>query len=308
MIKNVSLWKQNKKMNKTISNLLMALVLLLGLYPISIVFETNFFESDTFPVFVKGIVAIVILLFLIGMGYAFYKINTYTLLILSLVAISFSSCTRVKPNESYLYTKDCGDEWHILKQGESLPTNKVANCFYSISLPKTSLLGEVSFLTNFKTGLVTISFNYGYVISDELKYIKKAKFRFSTSDKQHEDGGLNDKIEAAENGLIDLTMKNITQAYVINCVITNYNHSELENKLLDLFNNALQDRGIYIEDLGLTIKMAPETEYAVDAINALNIYKANGEEALGRQIISSRAGVSTIEVNNNSKTENKIAE
>lgn len=47
--------------------------------------------------------------------------------------------------------------------------------------------------------------------------------------------------------------------------------------------------------------MSPETAHAVDAINALKIYEANGETELGRLIISSRAGATKIEVKNNTE-------
>lgn len=300
--------KNNTMSSKILINLILTIMFLGALYLTSILFDSGFYKSDTFSPILKGVISLVMLIAYGLIIYLYYNVNkSKDLFLLLLGTFLISSCTRVKPNESYIYTKDCGDEWHQLKQGEALPTNKVSNCFYSLSLPKTSLSGDASFLANFKSGLVTITFNYGYIINDELKYIKKAKFRFNTTeDGSSEDEQLNAKIEAAENRLIDLTLKEITKEYVINVNITNYNHSDLENILTDLFNKAFEDRGIYLEDLAMTIQMAPETEYAVDVINALNIYKANGEEDLGRDIISSRAGASKIEVRNDSKTENVI--
>lgn len=209
----------------------------------------NILGSDTINGVIKAalVVGYVVLL---GIAYHLFETTSSNITPILLLTVIFTSCTRVKPNESYLYTTDCGDEWHMLKQGDALPTNKVANCFYSLSLPKTSLTGETQFVANFKTGLATITIRYGYVISDELKYITKAKFRFNTGDSDA-DMELNDKIELAENRLIDLSINEITKGHVVGVNVIDYNHTSLENQLMQMFNEKFVDRGITLEDVAM---------------------------------------------------------
>jgi hypothetical protein len=54
------------------------------------------------------------------------------------------------------------------------------------------------------------------------------------------------------------------------------------------------DRGVAFYNMSVNINFSPQTEEALDVISALKIYKDNGEEALGREVIRQKAGATKV--------------
>ena len=70
----------------------------------------------------------------------------------------------------------------------------------------------------------------------------------------------------------------------------------IERALQQRADSSLADRGVKFTNLSVNVTLSPQAEEAFDVISALNFYRVNGEEELGRKIIEAKAGATNINV------------
>ena len=212
-------------------------------------------------------------------------------------ALLFTNCRGIiNPNEWVVTTPDCWNNIFVQEAGEPIPRLFTA-CDRMIILPATYLAAEFSTETKFADRLAgNVQLTYQWRIIDPKKFVGAAKSIVSaqtSSDDQKVDP---DALEAIENSVVDKMLINIIREFTPKVDALNIDELALEIALGDLAAKSNRERGIEFANISVNVDLSPQAEEALDVISALNFYKANDEEELGREIIKAKAGATNITV------------
>lgn len=217
--------------------------------------------------------------------------KNHFLFILGLIAIiSLQSCASVSPNMHLVYTNDCWNHINVVKAGNIKPKLYTA-CDKMIALPAYQMPGNVVVKTRFKNDVKgVISIDYLYEITDAIVFVKSAKFLLQSNIQEDDYNKDNAALELAENTITDKVIKDIVRTITENMDATNFNESEFEANLEKAVNAAAKERGTLLSAFSTKIDFGGQTEEAIDAASAYGLYKANGMEKVGEEIMKANAG------------------
>ena len=221
-----------------------------------------------------------------------------TVLLSSIIAALFllQACKgRINPNEWVVSTSTCWNEMQVLKAGQPIPRLLTA-CDRLVILPATELSAEFKSETKFAQRLAgTIELTYQWRITDPIEFVQSAKSIVSTptiGDHKVDP----EKLESVENAVVDKLLINLIREYTPNIDAKDIDELVIENELQELSDRSFQSRGIEFSNLSVNVTLSPQAEEALDIISALNFYKENGEEELGRKVIEAKAGATNITI------------
>jgi len=222
----------------------------------------------------------------------------FGLAMLSIFAFGMQSCSQyAKTNQQVVYSEDCGKSWNIVQSGQAVPKGHMNRCFIKETMPGFAMQGSLEYYVLFTNQVkVQMDAAYDYEIFDPLKFMNYAKTlgkANSTADGAAED---NQRFESAENRVIDVRIKKITSDQFQTVDVVKHDINQLEEDYQKLINEDLAERGVRLTILELVPDYQSQTKGAIDAYNALRIYKSNDMEELGKQIMVSKAGAPTIVV------------
>lgn len=209
-------------------------------------------------------------------------------------AIIYSGCkSKVNPNEWYVSTSTCWNTMTVTKSGKPVP-RLLTTCDRGIVLPATQLAAEFKTETKFGNRLAgAVEMTYQWRITDPVVFIGSAKSL--TSSGSNEFVKVNpDVLEQVENAVVDKMIINLIREHTPTIAPQDIDELTMEKDLKKLADEQLADRGIAFENLSINVNLSPQAEEAMDVISALEFYRANGEEELGRKIIEAKAGATNI--------------
>lgn len=243
------------------------------------------------PVFV---VAIAIYLAKLVKGTDFT--NVFSLVALLFFVVGMQSCSQyAKTNQQVVFSEDCGKTWKEVTSGQAVPKGTMNRCFIKETMPGFAMQGSLEYYVLFDEQVkVQMDAAYDYEIFDPLLFMNFAKTlgkSNSTADSAAID---NQRFESAENRVIDVRIKKITSEQFQIVDVVKHDINQLEEDYQKLINDDLASRGVRLTILELVPDYQSQTKGAIDAYNALRIYKSNGMEELGKQIMVSKAGAPTI--------------
>ena len=220
--------------------------------------------------------------------------KTFFLLVIVLL---ISSCNpAVNPNEHVVVTIDCWNSMYVKKAGQAMP-RLLTSCDRMIILPASLLNGDVTVAAKFGKGRVkgTVMLAYQYVIENPTLFVSVAKF--ITAAKTTEDNKVDPVIlESAENTIIDKLLADIVRAYTPTQEPKDIEENKIESDLFSLISLKFSERGIKIINPSINVDFSAQTEEALDVISAYNLYKNEGLEELGKDVIKAKASKTNIEL------------
>lgn len=253
---------------------------------------TNYLVNSPFnSILILGILIVAVVLFT-------KSLRSILLLSLFGMVILGSGCQYAKSNQQVVISEDCGVNWRLIKQGESVPKAGVNPCYMKVVMPNYPMQGESAFISNLKDRVrANVHIDYDYSIINPLAFIKQAKFLGKANSDADDDNALNDKrFEGAENMVIDKRIKDVAKGIFINEDIVELDQSELENRLVEKSNTVLEPLGIQLNFITLTFDLDDQTRQAIDVSTAMKIYESKGLTDIGKSVIANRAGATKITV------------
>jgi hypothetical protein len=225
--------------------------------------------------------------------------------IVGLLALGNYSCQYAKSNQQVVVSDDCGVSWKAIKAGETVPKGTMNACFQKVVMPNYPMQGQAMFIANFLNKVrVKIRLEYDYSIVGPLAFIKEAKYLGKSNKDADDDGALDsDAFEGAENSVIDVRIRNESKSLTENLDIIDTDVSDLEDKIYEMANKALETRGVKLNFIALTLEPDEQTRLAIDVATAMRIYQASGIGDLGKEIMFARAGATKISVGQEKKEE-----
>lgn len=225
-----------------------------------------------------------------------------SVLFVLVTTLLLSSCApTANPNEWIITTATCWNTISVLKAGSPIP-RLVTRCDRMIVLPSSELGMELKCETKFAgraAGIVSVSGNWR--ISDPEIFIRSAKSL--TSAATGEEHKVNpDALEEVENRVVDKMWKDVIRELTPKMQVINLSEKEIEDSLLVLANTKLTGRGVAFSGMSVNVDFSPQTEEALDAASAMQVYKDLGQEELGEEIIKAKAGATTVTIINNTTT------
>jgi len=232
--------------------------------------------------------------------------NNYFLAFLgTLVLFLAQSCATVSPNMHLVYTNDCWNHVNVVKAGSIKPT-LTKTCDKMIALPAYQMPGGVSVKTRFKNDVKgTITIDYLYEIDNPLLFVGEAKFLLQSNIQEDDYNKENQALELAENTITDKIVKDIVRGMTENMDAANFNETLFESELEKAVNKMSKDRGTTMSAFSVKVDFGNQTEEAIDAVSAYGLYKANGMEKVGEEIMKANAGKSQIIIQEAQKEEIK---
>lgn len=217
--------------------------------------------------------------------------NNYFLAIFGAFVLFFTqSCGTVSPNMYILYTNDCWNHTTLAKSGDVMPQLETG-CNKIVALPSYQMPGSVIVKTRFKNDVKgQISIDYLYQITDPLIFVTNAKFILQSNAQADDYNKENTALELAENTITDKIIKDIVRSITENMDAANFNESEFEANLEKEVNRLARDRGTVLSAFSIKVDFGKQTEEAIDAASAYGLYKANGMEKVGEEIMKANAG------------------
>lgn len=212
-------------------------------------------------------------------------------------ALLLSSCKgKINPNEWVVSTSTCWNEMNVLKAGQPIP-RLLSTCDRLIILPATELSAEFKTETKFAKRLAgMVEMTYQWRITNPIEFVGSAKSIVSSP--TSEGHKINpDKLESVENAVVDKLLINLIREYTPKIDPSDIDELTIEKELQKISATAFSDRGIEFSNLSVNVNLSPQAEEALDVISALNFYRENGEEELGRKIIEAKAGATNITIN-----------
>lgn len=207
------------------------------------------------------------------------------------------SCATVSPNMHLVYTNDCWNHVNVVKAGSIKPT-LTKTCDKMIALPAYQMPGGVSVKTRFKNDVKgTITIDYLYEINNPLLFVEEAKFLLQSNIQEDDYNKENQALELAENTITDKIVKDIVRGMTENMDAANFNETQFESELDDAVNKISKGRGTTMSAFSLKVDFGEQTEEAIDAVSAYGLYKANGMEEVGKEIMKANAGKSQLIIN-----------
>lgn len=173
-------------------------------------------------------------------------------------------------------------------------------CNKIIALPAYQMPANVVVKTRFKNdvkGQITI--DYLYEITDPLIFVTGAKFLLQSNIQADDYNKENQALELAENTITDKLIKDIVRQITENMDAANFNESEFEANLEKKANELSKSRGTNLSAFSIKVDFGKQTEEAIDAASAYGLYKANGMEKVGEEIMKANAGKTEIVIPSN---------
>lgn len=220
-----------------------------------------------------------------------------------LLAVTMMSCqSKVNPGEWVVSTATCWNTMTVSKAGNLVP-RLITTCDRMVILPATDLGAEFKTETKFAQRVAgTIEITYPWRISDPIQFIKSAKS--ITSSPTNEGHKIDpDALEAIENAVVDKLLINLVREFTPTIAPTDIDELKIEKQLQELAKDMFAERGIEVNSLSVNVNLSPQAEEALDVISALNFYKENDQEELGRKIIEAKAGATKVIINQDLKTQ-----
>lgn len=224
-----------------------------------------------------------------------------SLLLIGILVFSmlFSGCSNYAHSSvQTVITKDCGVSWEVIPPGQAIPRAGLNYCFRAVSIPDYPMQGESEFDVNFlHKAKAKAKIDYDYSIIEPIKFLGEAKYvgnQNASEDKKANDSGF----ETAENGVIDKRIKDIVKDLTPPQDIVDFDVTTFESELLPKVNAALKEKGVELRFLTFVISTDTQTNQAIDAASAMRVYKANGLESVGLELMKARAGATQITVEN----------
>lgn len=215
------------------------------------------------------------------------------LLTIILLMSSCNGCRQIPANQYVLNTDDYGKTWNLLKSTQTVPSCNMPGC-HNVYLPATVMVGDVTSIQRVgKTGesaRVKMLYTYQWEISDPLLFIKEAK------ELKGGDYTTDGSLEFIEGRLVDKHFHDISATLLVDEDVKNFDQANFEKKLVPVLNEDLAKFGIRILNISVVPEFGEQLETALDAAQALEVYKSIGEVELGKDIIKAKAGATTITV------------
>lgn len=213
------------------------------------------------------------------------------------IAMIFTACQpKVNPNEWVVSTTSCWNTMSVLKAGQMVPRTTM-RCDRIVILPATELSAEFKTETKFRNRLAgTVELSYQWRITNPKLFIASAKSIVSSPTSEGNKIDPN-KLESVENSVVDKLLINLVREYTPSVDPNEIDELTIERELKRRSDEQFDNRGIEFSNLSVNVNLSPQAEEALDVISALNFYRSNGEEELGRKIIEAKAGATNIHVN-----------
>ncbi len=213
------------------------------------------------------------------------------------------SCTpSVMPNQYVVVTANCWNTMSVIKAG-SVPPRLMTPCDRKIILPAYNMDGEVVVSARFMGDVKgEIKIDYQYEIKDPIMFVGAAKF--ITSSQTDAEGNVDmNTLEKAENSVIDKIAKDIVREYIPTINPIDIDEGRIESDLTPKINKVLQERGILMSGISIDVDFKQQTEQALDAISAYNLYKNANLQDVGKEVIKAQAGKTEVTITQPPKQE-----
>lgn len=223
--------------------------------------------------------------------------NFFKIFILLSAAFFFGSCNgcrQIPANQIVLNSDNYGKDWRQLGKSETVPACNMPGCF-NLYLPATTMGGDLSSIQRVgKTGesaKVKMRYVYNWEIVDPILFVTEAKELRGGGDYTSDQA-----LEVIEGRLIDRHFHDISSQLLVNESVLNFDQASYEAKLTPAINEDMKNYGIKITGIGCVPEFGTQMETALDAAQALEVYKSIGEEQLGKEIIRATAGATKVNV------------
>jgi hypothetical protein len=210
-----------------------------------------------------------------------------------------AGCERTPSNVHVISTTDCGAAWTKLNVGSAVPKHTGQPCGYNVAIPNWPMSGDAKFKTQFsKKVLSKAIISYTYIITNPLAFIAEARYlgKMGGSLEISADK-VGERYEMAESIIVDKLLREVTTDITRELDIVDANPAELEDEIFKRVKDVLEKKGVTLSDIALVIENDEQTRLAIDAATAVRVYEAAGFGEVGKQIITSRAGATSIVVN-----------
>lgn len=223
------------------------------------------------------------------------KLLNYFIIAIALFVASCNGCRQIPANQIVLNSDNYGKTWRVLNPNETVPACSLPGC-YNVYLPASVMVGDVTSIQRVgKTGesaRVKMLYSYQWEIEDAQKFITEAKELKKGGD-YTSDGSL----EFIEGRLIDKHFHDISAVLLVEEDVKNFDQAGFEKKFVPAMNDDLARFGIKILNISVVPEFGEQLETALDAAQALEVYRSIGEEELGKRIIQEKAGAPVINLN-----------
>lgn len=222
--------------------------------------------------------------------------NKSIIAILLLALTSLACRPTSNPNEWVVTTSTCWNEIQVLEAGDVIPRLYTA-CDRAVVLPATELSAEFKTEVKFSKRLAgDVEVTYLWKITDPREFISAAKTIVSSP--TYSDHKIDpDILESIENSIVDKMLKDLIRGFTPKIDAGDIDELQIEKQLAALSAESFKGRGVEFSNLSVNVNLSPQAEEALDVMSALNFYRENGEEELGRKIIEAKAGATHITIN-----------
>lgn len=229
------------------------------------------------------------------------------LLVLAITAVVAVGCSRTTSNVYVLSTSDCGANWEKLSVGQAVPNHTGEPCGYNTAVPNWPMAGETQFKTQFDKGVLSSAhLTYSYAITDPIAFVNEARYlgkMGGSLEISAEDVG--SRYEMAENIIIDKMLREVATTITRTMDVVDANPADIEDAIFKQAKDALDKKGVLINDLALVIENGEQTQLAIDSATAIRVYEAAGLKELGQRVIAAKAGATQITVNSSPASDGK---
>lgn len=238
-----------------------------------------------------------VLLALLVIGIGIYKLLRLIWPTLILLLFISQGCERVKSNQQFVVSEDCGKTWRKISAGDHVPKSVANYCYMSVVMPNFPMQGDSKFVANLMERVrATTQIDYDYSITDPLAFIQQAKYLGKSNIDPDNATAIGAAFEGAENMVIDKRIRDVAKSVFLQEDIVELDQAELENKLQAESNKVLEPLGIHLNFITLTFELDEQTRQAIDISTAMKIYQSRGLAELGKQVMIQRAGAARIVV------------
>lgn len=207
---------------------------------------------------------------------------------------SCNGCEKIPANQIVLNTDNYGQSWRILGKNETVPQCHMAGC-YNIKLPATTMTGGLNSIQRIgKPGgsaKVNMLYSYMWEISDPLAFIAEAK--------ELRGGGdylTDESLEGVENRMLDKIFHDISAEILDEEDVIHFDPALFELRLTAAVNESARKYGVRITAVSVVPEFGDQLETALDAAQALELYRSINEEELGKEVIKAKAGATQINI------------
>ena len=133
-------------------------------------------------------------------------------------------------------------------------------------------------------------------IADPLKFVTEAKELRGGGDYTSDAS-----LEIIESRLIDRHFHDISAKLLVDEDVKSFDQARFEARLTPELNKDMEQYGVRITAVSVVPEFGEQLETALDAAQALEVYKSIGEEALGKDIIRAKAGATNLNFHTSSQ-------